>query len=450
MTSRRIEAIAAELAAVAAEFTARHPKSAERHAYATRHFPGGNTRSVLHYSPFPLAWAGGDGNRLRDIDGFEYIDLLGEFSAGLYGHSNPVIRAAMVGAIDDGLVLGGPNRYEARLAEAIRTRFPSMQLMRFTNSGTEANLFALSAARAVTGRTRVMAFAGAYHGGVFDFGAISAPLNVPFDWSVQSYNDVVGTRTAVRAEAHTLAAVIVEPMLGKGCIPGSREFLHMLRTETATYGVLLIMDEVMTSRLSPSGLQGALGLTPDLTALGKYFGGGASFGAFGGRHDIMARFDPNRAGCFAHAGTFNNNVISMAAGVAGLTNVFTPHECARINTLGDTLRNRLNEVSTQRQSSLRATGVGSLIGLHFVPAGSAPQPAGTETYDPTLKEVLADVRSLFHLDMLERGFYVARRGYIALSLPTTQSDCGQFADAVDEFLARRGPLLASVLGNSST
>jgi glutamate-1-semialdehyde 2,1-aminomutase len=448
VTLGRIEAIAAELAEVEAQYTARHPKSAERHAHATRHFPGGNTRSVLHYSPFPLTWAGGDGNRLRDVDGFEYIDLLGEFSAGLYGHSNPVIRDAMGRAIDGGLVLGGPNQYEARLAEAIRARFPTMELVRFTNSGTEANLFALSAVRAVTGRPRVMTFAGAYHGGVFDFGTTGATLNVPFEWLVGTYNDVAGTRAALRAGAHTVAAVIVEPMLGKGCIPGTHEFLHMLRSETGGNGVLLIFDEVMTSRLSPSGVQGMLGLAPDLTTLGKYFGGGASFGAFGGRRSVMERFDPSRAGCFVHAGTFNNNVISMAAGLAGLTEVFTPHECARINALGDELRNRINEISTQRQSRLRATGVGSLIGLHFTPAGASPQPAGTQAHDRILEDVLAGVRSLFHLEMLDRGFYFARRGYIALSLPTTGSDCAQFADAVDEFLARRGPLLASVIRNT--
>jgi glutamate-1-semialdehyde 2,1-aminomutase len=448
MTLRRIETIAAELAAAEARYTARHPKSAERHASATRHFPGGNTRSVLHYSPFPLTWTGGHGNRLTDLDGFEYVDLLGEFSAGLYGHSNPKVRDAMTRAIDGGLVLGGPNQYEARLAEAIRARFPSLELVRFTNSGTEANLIALSAARAVTGRSRVMTFAGAYHGGVFDFGSADATLNVPFEWLVGVYNDVAATRAALREAAASLAAVIVEPMLGKGCIPGTHEFLRMLRAETGGNGVLLIFDEVMTSRLSPSGVQGVLGLTPDLTTLGKYFGGGASFGAFGGRRDIMERFDPGRADCFMHAGTFNNNVISMAAGLAGLTEVFTPHECERVNALGDELRNRLNEISTRRQSSLRATGMGSLIGLHFTPAGASPQPAGTQAYDRALEEVLAAVRSLFHLELLDRGFYFARRGYIALSLPTTDSDCAQFADAVDEFLARRGPLLASAIKNT--
>jgi glutamate-1-semialdehyde 2,1-aminomutase len=443
LTERHYEALAVELAAVEAHYTARHPKSAERHAFAERHLPGGNTRSVLYYRPFPLTWVAGHGNRLIDLDGFEYLDLLGEFSAGLYGHSNAVVRDAMVRAIDDGLVLGGPNQYEARLAEAIRARFPSMELVRFTNSGTEANLFALSAARAMTGRTRVMTFAGAYHGGVFDFGTPAPNLNVPFNWLVGTYNDVAGTREALREHASTLAAVIVEPMLGKGCVPGNPEFLRMLRAETADNDVLLIFDEVMTSRLSPSGLQGVLGVKPDLTTLGKYFGGGASFGAMGGRRDLMGRFDPSRVDSFAHAGTFNNNVISMAGGLAGLTEVFTPTECARLNALGDALRNRLNELSIGRQASLQASGVGSLIGLNFTPVAAPCHPGSTSVHEDRFAKALADIQSLFHLDLLDQGFYFARRGYIALSLPTMEADCDRFASAVDEFLARHGTLIAA-------
>jgi len=444
-TERHYESLAAELAAVEARYIARHPKSAERHAFAQRHLPGGNTRSVLHYRPFPLTWAAGRGNRLTDLDGFEYLDLLGEFSAGLYGHSNSAVRDAMVHAIDEGVVLGGPNQYEARLAEAIRSRFPSIELMRFTNSGTEANLFAMSASRAITGRSRVMTFAGAYHGGVFEFGAPAPNLNVPFDWLVGTYNDVAATEKALREHAQTLAAVIVEPMLGRGCIPGNHEFLRMLRSETSHYGVILIFDEVMTSRLSPSGLQGVVGVRPDLTTLGKYFGGGASFGALGGRRDLMERFDPNREDAFAHAGTFNNNVISMAGGLAGLTEAFTPQECARLNALGDALRNRLNEVSKRRQANLQATGAGSLIGLHFTPVGVPRHPGPTPSHDDRFARTLAAIQSLFHLDLLDRGFYFARRGYIALSLPTTEADCERFASAVDEFLARRGALIAAAM-----
>jgi glutamate-1-semialdehyde 2,1-aminomutase len=430
---------------VETSYKLRHSKSAHRQAIAAEHMPGGNTRTAVYYSPFPLTFTSGKGNRLTDLDGFSYLDLLGEYSAGLYGHSNPIVRAAMTQAIDDGLVLGGPNLYEACLAEAIRARFPSIDLIRFTNSGTEANLMALVAVRALSPRrSRIMVFDGGYHGGVFYFRSGCSQLNAPFDWLICKYNDIEGTRTVLRTHAASIGCVIVEPMLGGGCIPGKREFLYMLREECTANDIVLIFDEVMTSRLSPAGLQGLLDITPDMTTLGKYIGGGASFGAFGGRRDIMERFDPARLDSFAHAGTFNNNVLSMAGGLAGLTQVFTRAEAVRINAVGDRLRDRLNEIAAARGAPFQATGVGSLIGMHFSRQpnqGEADIDAGNRA-DEFAQHA---VETLFHLEMLNQGYYFARRGYIALSLPTTQADCDSFADAVDAFLAARGPLLQRAL-----
>jgi glutamate-1-semialdehyde 2,1-aminomutase len=437
--------LSGSLGLVEAEYRARHPKSARQHAIAAKHMPGGNTRSLLYYSPFPLTWASGKGNRLTDIDGLCYLDLLGEYSAGLYGHSNPIIQAAAKQAIDDGLVLGGPNLYEARLAEAIRARFPSIELVRFTNSGTEANLMALSAVRALTlGRSRVMVFDGGYHGGVFYFRRGSSQLNVPFNWLIGEYNDIDGTRALLRSHAATIAAVIVEPMLGGGCVPGSREFLGMLREECTAQDIVLIFDEVMTSRLTPAGLQGMFGIKPDMTTLGKYLGGGASFGAFGGRRDIMERFDPARLDSFSHSGTFNNNVLSMASGLAGLVEVFTPAEAVRINALGDRLRERLNGVAAARGAPFQATGIGSLIGLHFS-RRPVHKGADTDANNPVGAVAQRAVEALFHLEMLNQGYHFARRGYIALSLPTTEADCDSFVAALDEFLAVRGPLIDAAL-----
>jgi glutamate-1-semialdehyde 2,1-aminomutase len=438
--------LASALAEAEAQYKARHPKSAARQAEAAQHMPGGNTRTVLYYSPFPLAWASGHSNRLTDVDGREYLDLLGEFSAGLYGHSNTVIQTAIKKAVDDGTVLGGPNQYEARLAAAIRARFPSIELVRFTNSGTEANLLALSAVRAISpDRPRVLVFDGAYHGSVFYFGHGGSPLNLPLPWLMAEYNDVEGTRALIRRHSRHLGAVLVEPMQGSGgCLAGTPEFLGMLREECSAHGITLIFDEVMTSRLSPSGLQGRLGIKPDLTTLGKYLGGGASFGAFGGRRSIMERFDPARPDALGHAGTFNNNVLSMAGGVAGLTQVFTPAEAVRLNALGDRLRDRLNAVGDQRKAPFQATGVGSLIGLHFI-RGKILKPADAYPKDTAAERAQLDVEKLFHLEMIDRGYYFARRGYIALSLPTTEADCEGFVAAVDDFLQARGSLIDRVL-----
>ncbi len=433
--------LASALADVESRYRARHPHSARRHASARSHLPGGNTHTVLHYSPFPLTFAAGRGNRLTDIDGLDYLDLLGEYSAGLYGHSNPVVQAALRQALDDGLALGGPNVYEARLAEAVCARFPSMNLVRFTNSGTEANLMALSIARArLPGRTRLMVFGGAYHGSVFQFRHGGAALNAPFDWLIGTYNDTEGTRAQLRSHGASLAAVIVEPMLGGGCIVGSAEFLAMLRDECTASGTVLIFDEVMTSRLSSAGRQGLLGIRPDMTTLGKYLGGGASFGAFGGRRDIMQRLDPAEPEAFSHAGTFNNNVLSMAGGLAGLTQVFSAAESSRINELGDRLRTRLNEMGAAHRMPFQATGAGSLIGLHFaggiIQNGADIEPAGVKR-----QHAKALLEGLFHLEMIDRGYYLGRRGFISLSLPTTAADCEAFAAAVDQFLAIRGSLI---------
>ncbi len=264
-------------------YAARNPMSAERHARATRSMPGGNTRSILHFDPFPLAFERGEGAHLVSLDGDTYTDFLGEFTAGLYGHSQKPVLDALREALDRGLNFGGVNDLEPRLAELLCARFPSVDLVRFTNSGTEANLMALALAVATTGRRKVMVFRGGYHGGVLTFGQEPSPVTVPHEWVLADYDDVEGTRALIRAHARELAAVLVEPMLGAGgCIPASDGFLAMLREETTDAGAVLVFDEVMTSRLSPGGLQQVTGVTPDLTTLGKYLGGGMSFGAFGG------------------------------------------------------------------------------------------------------------------------------------------------------------------------
>jgi len=317
--------IAAALAEAEELYRARNPKSLAQHQAACEAMPGGNTRSAIHVDPFPLTMVRGEGARLWDLDGHEYVDFLSEFTAGIFGHSHPAIRRAIEQALEGGLNFGAHNTTEARFAAAICARFPSIGLVRFTNSGTEANLMAVSAARAITGRPKILVFEGGYHGGVFYFRGHGSPLNAPFEYLVGRYNDLEAVESLVRAHRAELAAILIEPMQGTtGCIPAERSFLAGLRAMADETGALLIFDEVMTSRLAPGGLQEAHGIYPDLTTLGKYVGGGMSFGAFGGRADIMERFDPRRPNAFQHAGTFNNNVLTMNAGLVGLTELYTP------------------------------------------------------------------------------------------------------------------------------
>jgi len=417
-----------ELTQARERYVAQRPIGAAMHAEAREVMPGGNTRTVLYHPPFPMRISRGHAQRVIDVDGHEYVDMLGEYTAGLYGHSQQVILDAVRAALDDGISLAGHNVYEARLAREIVERFPALELVRFTNSGTEANLMAIALARVVTGRPGIAVARGGYHGGLLYFGGGGSPVNAPYDAIVLDYNDVEGARASIREHADRLAAVVVEPVLGSGgVIPATREFLQTLQEEACAHGVLLILDEVMTSRLSPRGAAPLFDLTPDLLTLGKYLGGGLSFGAFGGRADLMGRFDPSQPGALPHAGTFNNNVLSMAAGLAGLTQVLDDARLEALNARGDRLREQLNAVLAPH--GWVATGMGSMVGFHPV-SGPVRSPADLADADDRRRELL-------FLDLLERGFYVAPRGFIALSIEVTDDDVDEFVAAVAEALAAR-------------
>ncbi len=419
-------------------YVSANPKSAARHSSAKSSMPGGNTRTVLHYSPFPLAWAKGEGAHLTDLDDHRYVDFLGEYSAGLYGHSNAVIRGAIREALESGIVLGGPNQYEGELAAMLRDRFPSIQLLRFCNSGTEANVFAIQTARAATGRPAIMTFEGGYHGGVLYYRNGGTPLNLPIPTVTATYNDANGVEEKIRTHAHELAAVIVEPMMGGGgCIPAERDFLVALRRACTERNIMLIFDEVMTSRLSTGGYQAMVGVTPDMTTLGKYLGGGLSFGAFGGRMDLMARFDPERADAWPHAGTFNNNVLSMAAGLAGLKKLLTAAAISKLNGKGEKLRNAINAVAQRHDVGLKATGAGSFVGMHFT-RNEVRRPGDL---DPAQADRRTKLQNLMHLDLIAAGQFYARRGFIALMMPITDGEIDAFAGAVEEFITSRKSLL---------
>ncbi len=415
-----------------------NPNSGAAHDSALASMPGGNTRTVIHFSPYPLVFTQAQGATVTDADGHDYTDFMGEYTAALYGHSDPVITAAIKTALDRGIVRGGGNENEAAFSAAICARFPAIDSVRFCNSGTEANLYALSTARAWTGRKDVIVMQGGYHGGVLYF-AGPCPLNLPMPFHAVPYNDIDAALAMIRERASTLAAVILEPMLGGGgCIPATPEFLRALRKATQDCGALLIFDEVMTSRLSAGGLHGHHAITPDLVTLGKYLGGGLGFGAFGGRADIMARFDPRAPGHWPHAGTFNNNALTMAAGLAGLTRVYTPDRVAPFNALGDLLRARLRLGIERAGVAMCVTGFGSMAAFHFG-AGPIARPSdGVRVPD--------ELRALLHFDMLARGFYYARRGMMALSLPLSEADIDAFAAAFEDVLTTRAPLIRAATG----
>lgn len=423
----------AAIASLRDTYARSRPASGDLFLRAADVLPGSNTRSVLHFSPYPLYMAGGRGATVEDVDGNTYVDMVGEFSAGLYGHSDPVITAAIRKALDMGVVLAAPTRLEVELATLVQARFPSMQRIRFCNSGTEANILALMTAMNVTGRRRILAFRGSYHGGVLAFPADGNPLNIPLDVVLADFNDVEGTEQTIRELGPELAAIIVEPILGAaGNIPAKPEFIRMLRRMTTKSGALLVLDEVKTSRCGRGGMQGRLDVTPDLTTIGKYLGGGLACGAFGGDAGIMARFDPAVQGGLKHAGTFNNNVCAMAAGVAGLSQVFTPERADDFLDTTEAFRVDLNRLCANHGAAMQFSGLGSVFTVHFtdrpidrpadIPAGSRP------------------LSQLFHMFTLLEGVLVASRGDVFVSLPTSSAQLQSLRAAVDRFIQTYGYL----------
>ncbi|MBV6657504.1 MAG: aminotransferase class III-fold pyridoxal phosphate-dependent enzyme [Devosiaceae bacterium] len=419
-----------QLADARAAYAAKRPKSLAAHEAASNYMPGGNTRTVLYHGPFPIRAASGEGSTIEDLDGHRYLNMLGEYTAGVFGHSHPAIRRAIDGALDHGVNLSAHNGYEPELARLVVERFPAMRKVRFTNSGTEANMMAIATARATTGREKVMVFRGGYHGAVLYFGGDGLPINAPFPYVVARYNDPASVSAVIDEHGDELACIIIEPMLGSsGCIPAHDGFLAHVRAEADRCGALLIFDEVMTSRFGPNGASALFGVTPDLVTLGKWVGGGMSFGAFGGSDALMALYDPTQPNALPHAGTFNNNVVSMSAGIAALSEAFTSADAERLHARGEALSARIASIFERHGGTFQVTGVGSLMNIHAV-RDPIVRPEDLAGSNEAAKELL-------FLDLLDAGIYIARRGFIALSVAATDDDLDTFTRRLDDCLAAR-------------
>jgi glutamate-1-semialdehyde 2,1-aminomutase len=313
-----------------------------------------------------------------------------------------------------------------------------MDKLRFCNSGTEANILALMAASVFTGRKKILVFEGAYHGGVLAFSTPPNPLNVPFDVVFAPYNDIERAREVIHAHREELAAVIVEPILGAaGNLPGDPAFLRALRESTSETGALLIFDEVKTSRCGSGGMQKQIDVRPDLTSLGKYIGGGLSCGVFGGRADIMARFDPATAGSLRHAGTFNNNACSMAAGVAGLGKLFTAERADAFNAECEALRVRLNAHLELADVPMCMIGHGSMFSAHFV--------RKTPRRPNEIPAISSSLTALFHMEALMSGLLMANRGDIFISLPMNERHFSRLGETVAKFAEKHAALIRELV-----
>lgn len=414
-----------------ADFADRNPESRRRYDDARTVLPGGHTRTVLTHPPFPVTFVRGEGAALWDADGHEYIDLLGDYTAGLLGHSERRVLDAVTGALGTNVSVGGIHPAEAQLGHLMCERF-GLDRVRFTNSGTEANLMAITTALMATGRSKILVVLGGYHGGVLYFVSGAAPWNSPYDFVLAPYNDLAGSQALIEQHASDLAAVLVEPMLGSGgCLPASPEYLQGLFAAARAVGAVCIADEVMTSRHGRSGLVSLLGAQADITTYGKYIGGGFSFGAFGGRADLLDQYDTSpesgRAKVISHAGTFNNNIATMTAGVAVLGQVFTADVAEAHTARGDDFRRQIEGVLAASGLPMTVTGFGSSMNLH----ANAEPPA--VIFDLLKRD--AALQELVYLGLLERGVYTAFRGMINLGLAHTDDQLARFLEALADTLA---------------
>ena len=430
------------------DYKAKTTHSRQLFEEALRVMPGGNSRTTTFFDPYPFYITRGDGPRIWDADGTERLDFNGNYTSLILGHANPRVVKAIQDAATHGMSFPGPSEHEIRLAEILTRRIPTMEVIRFANSGTEATMHAVRVARAFTGRSKIAKFEGAYHG-THDWVLVSVapdpaaagsrkrPKSVA--WSsgvppmvmkhvvVLPWNDIDACIKILEKHGSDIAALIIDPMLANaGMIPVREGFLEGLREATQRLGILLIFDEVISFRVAAGGAQERFGIRPDLTTLGKIIGGGLAVGAFGGRADVMNYYDPRGGGGrINHGGTFNANPLTMAGGVATMEQL-TPEAYAKLDALGDRLRDGVRRVLRKRGYPGQITGMGSLFWLHHT------------------KRRLSDYRSAKPDDpkaplttfmaMINEGVLVSQRGLGACSAAMTDTEVDRFIEALGRVL----------------
>jgi glutamate-1-semialdehyde 2,1-aminomutase len=421
------------------------------HDRATRSLPGGNTRTTVFMQPYPIYAVRGEGCRVFDADGNALIDCINNFTAMIHGHAHPTLIEAATKQLSLGTAFGLPTESEIDLAELLASRLPSVEQLRFANSGTEAVMMALKAARAFTGRPKIAKCEGAYHGS-YDYAEVSldpapsawggnnapvsvayakgTPENVLADVVTIPFNDIDGAVSLIRAHGSELAGVLVDPMPNRaGLAPADRDYLRALREVTREIGALLIFDEVITFRLGYNGAQGLWDIDPDLTTLGKIIGGGFPVGAIGGKANIMAVFDPSRGKpALPHGGTFSANPVTMRAGIAAME-LLDHTAFARLGAIGEAVRNGINESFRRHKVPGSAVGLGSLLKVHFTDRPVRDYRSAYATPPEAAK------LSRFHLGLINRGVLAAGYGLMALSTPMSDDDVAQIIVACDAAIA---------------
>jgi glutamate-1-semialdehyde 2,1-aminomutase len=415
--------------------------------------PGGNSRLTVYTPPYPFYARSGQGCVVVDEDGEERIDFINNLTSLILGHANPGVVQAVTEQVKIGSSFAWPTEKEVRLAEILTERVPSIDQVRFTNSGSEAVMAAVKAARAYTGRRKIAKFEGCYHG-AYDYVEVSldadfesagdakSPRPVLYspgaspgildDVVVMPFNDPSAAEAILDRERDSVAAVIVDPMPNRaGLMPPKPGFLSALREVTRRHGMLLISDEVISFRVAYDGAQQHFGFEADLTTFGKVIGGGYPVGAVGGSAEVMSVFDPTRGKPrMPHYGTFNANPVTMAAGVATLEQV-TPESYDHLNQLGESVRSRLNELFRRTGFEAQVTGSGSLFRILMT-----AQPIGdyrSTMVGPERNQLYSDL----YLGLLARGIAMTNTGLGCTSMPMTTREVDRLVEAVEDWVGEK-------------
>jgi glutamate-1-semialdehyde 2,1-aminomutase len=430
-------------------YEAANPKSREAFQHSIRVLPGGVTRTLCFFPPFPCYADYGEGCYFVDIDGNRRLDLFNNATSLILGHRPPAVMKAVRDQLARGTAFQTNTGFETRLAEMLVERVPSVEQIRFTNSGSEGTLMAIRAARAFTGRRKIAKIEGGYHGShdsveisvrppLDSAGPVESPVVVPGSIGITAgvlqdivllpYNNLEAARAILTREASQIAGIIVEPILGSvGFIPVEREFLAGLRAEADRHGMVFILDEVQSFRLSRGGGQALFGIRPDLTTFGKIIGGGFPVGAFGGRRDIMALFDASSGEAkIPHAGTFNGNPITMVAGIATLEQL-TESVFGGLNTTGDRVRQRLRDLGAKYGVPMQITGIGSMFKIHFTTLPVRDYRSGQQA-----SHVTHEALFMFGLN---RGLFLSEGGRCCLSTAMGDAEVEKYLVTVGEFLS---------------